>query len=395
MTRIRISMMILFVCFVTLASGQQSDGTAINNWSEFTRTNMHRWNPYEKILGVHTVPHLQLKWSYSPGVPVFSSPAELNNVVYAGAYDGNMYAFNATTGAKLWSYFTETGSWIFSAPAVANGVVYFSSVYPGVPGVIYAVKTDGTLLWSYPTLNGSYATPTVADGVVYCGDYSGTLYALNATSGALLWTYDTGTQIASAPAVVDGVVYIGSENHSVYALNATTGARIWSFATGDQIQSSPSVAGGVVYIGSNDNNFYALKATTGALLWKYTTGGQVYATPAVAGGVVYVGSYDGYVYAFKANTHALLWKYLTIGNVASSPAVANGVVYTMAQSTSVDSDNSLYALNASNGALLWKAKNDNPFTCLNPSNRLPAPPLKRVRRRASAIRLNTSGPPRY
>ena len=42
---------------------------------------------------------------------------------------------------------------------------------------------------------GTLATPTVADGVVYCGDYSGTLYALNATSGALLWTYDTGTQI--------------------------------------------------------------------------------------------------------------------------------------------------------------------------------------------------------
>ncbi|MGA7220147.1 MAG: PQQ-binding-like beta-propeller repeat protein [Candidatus Sulfotelmatobacter sp.] len=353
MTRIRISMMILFVCFVTLASGQQSEGVPINNWSEFTRTNMHRWNPYEKILGVNTVPHLQLKWSYSPGVPVFSSPAELSNVVYAGAYDGNLYAFNATTGAKLWSYFTEVGSWIYSSPAVDNGVVYFSSVYPGVPGVIYAVKTDGTLLWSYPTLNGSYATPTVANGVVYCGDYSGTLYALNATTGALLWTFDSGTQIASAPAVVDGVVYFGSESTNVYALKASTGAEIWHFATGSQIQSSPAVANGVVYIGSNDNNFYALKATTGALLWKYTTGGQVSSSPAVAGGVVYVGSYDGYLYAFKASTGAVLWKYLTISNIASSPAVANGVVYITSQSTSDASLNSLYALNASTGALLW------------------------------------------
>ena len=133
MTRIRISMTILFVCFVTLASGQQSQGTAINNWSEFTRTNMHRWNTYEKTLSVQNVPNLTLKWSYSPGVPVFSSPAELNNVVYAGAYDGNLYAWNATTGAKLWSYFTEVGSWIYSSPAVANGVVYFSSVIPVCP----------------------------------------------------------------------------------------------------------------------------------------------------------------------------------------------------------------------------------------------------------------------
>jgi glucose dehydrogenase len=133
MLRIRISTILLSVCFATLALGQQPEGTAINNWSEFTHTNMHRWNTYEKTLTVQNVPNLTLKWSYSPGVPVFSSPAEQNNVVYAGAYDGNLYAWNATTGALLWSYFTEVGSWIYSSPAVANGVVHFSSVYPGVP----------------------------------------------------------------------------------------------------------------------------------------------------------------------------------------------------------------------------------------------------------------------
>jgi glucose dehydrogenase len=126
MTRIRISMMILYLCFATLASGQEPADTAVNNWSEFTRINMQRWNPYEKTLSVHNVPNLKMEWSYTPGGPVFSSPAVVNNVVYAGSYDGNMYAWNATTGAELWSFFTAAGSWIFSSPAVANGVVYFS-----------------------------------------------------------------------------------------------------------------------------------------------------------------------------------------------------------------------------------------------------------------------------
>src|SRR5437762_288070 len=169
MTRIRILIaVVLCSCLATVAWCQQTAGTPANNWSEFTRTNFHRWNPYEKILGVNTVPHLKLKWSYSPGVPVFSSPAVLNNVVYAGAYDGNMYAWDATTGAKLWSFFTQSGSWIYSSPAVLNGVVYFSSVYPGVPGVIYALNASiGSLLWSYPTFNGSYVTSTVVNGVVF------------------------------------------------------------------------------------------------------------------------------------------------------------------------------------------------------------------------------------
>ena len=39
--------------------------------------------------------------------------------------DGNVYALDAATGAKLWSY--TTGEEVESSPAVANGVVYVGS----------------------------------------------------------------------------------------------------------------------------------------------------------------------------------------------------------------------------------------------------------------------------
>jgi outer membrane protein assembly factor BamB len=48
-----------------------------------------------------------------------------NGVVYVGSDDYNVYALNAKTGAKLWSY--TTGSVVESSPAVANGVVYVGS----------------------------------------------------------------------------------------------------------------------------------------------------------------------------------------------------------------------------------------------------------------------------
>jgi outer membrane protein assembly factor BamB len=47
-----------------------------------------------------------------------------NGVVYVGSGD-NVYALNASTGAKLWSYTTD--STVLSSPTVANGVVYASS----------------------------------------------------------------------------------------------------------------------------------------------------------------------------------------------------------------------------------------------------------------------------
>jgi hypothetical protein len=90
---------------------------------------------------------------------VYSSPAVVNGVVFVGSYDSNVYALNASTGAKLWSY--TTGSGVYSSPAVANGVVYI-------------------------------------------GSYDNNVYALNARTGAKVWNYATGDVVSSSPAVANG-----------------------------------------------------------------------------------------------------------------------------------------------------------------------------------------------
>jgi hypothetical protein len=46
-------------------------------------------------------------------------------VVYVGSFDKNIYALNAVTGSKIWSY--QTGDQMRSSAAVANGVVYVGS----------------------------------------------------------------------------------------------------------------------------------------------------------------------------------------------------------------------------------------------------------------------------
>ena len=42
-----------------------------------------------------------------PEARLYSSPAVANGVVYVGSIDDNIYALNATTGAKLWNYTTR------------------------------------------------------------------------------------------------------------------------------------------------------------------------------------------------------------------------------------------------------------------------------------------------
>jgi outer membrane protein assembly factor BamB len=48
-----------------------------------------------------------------------------NDVVYIGSKDRYVYALNASTGVKIWSYLTE--GQIESTPSIANGILYIGS----------------------------------------------------------------------------------------------------------------------------------------------------------------------------------------------------------------------------------------------------------------------------
>jgi hypothetical protein len=162
-------------------------------WAQFRKRPIHDGHNFgENVLSPATVGGLSLLWKYATSGEVVSSPAVSNSVVYVGSGDYNLYALNASTGARLWKY--PTGAFEVSSPAVANGVVYVGS-----------------------------------------GDNN--VYALKASTGALLWKYSTGGGVQSSPAVANGVEYVGSDNGNVYALNASTGALLWKYTTGQEVYS--------------------------------------------------------------------------------------------------------------------------------------------------------------
>jgi outer membrane protein assembly factor BamB len=315
------------------------------DWPQFHYGLRHSgYNPFENALNVTSVVGLGQAWTASTGGVVNSSPALVNGVVYVGSFDGNLYAFKASTGVQIWK--AATGSAIFSSPAVAGGVVYVGSQN----GNLYAFKAStGAQIWKAAAGSAIFSSPAVANGVVYVGSQKGNLYAFNASTGAQIWKAATGSAIFSSPAVANEVVYVGSENGKLYAFKASTGAQYWKAATGSAIFSSPAIADGVVYVGSDDHSLYAFKAGTGAQIWKAATKAEIESSPAVANEVVYVGSEDGNLYAFKASTGAQIWKVAAGIVVNSSPAVANGVVYAGSNSGNI------YAFNASTGAQIWMA----------------------------------------
>ncbi len=101
----------------------------------------------KRFLALNNVGSLTPSGAYTTGGAVESSSAVANGVVYIGSDDGNLYALNASTGAKLWSY--NSGHLLEkSSPAVANGVVYGGSN----PSSAFALNArTGHKLWKTAT----------------------------------------------------------------------------------------------------------------------------------------------------------------------------------------------------------------------------------------------------
>jgi len=249
-----------------------------------------------------------VEWSAATNGPIYSSPAVANGVVYVGSYLSDqattLYAFNAASGGTpLWTAQTQGEGQVYSSPAVSNGIVYVG----GYDGNLYAFNaSSGALLWTASTGNSIESSPVVANGIVFVNSSStppdGTLYAFNALTGAFLWTEPTGSVGGgsySTPAVANGIVYVGSDDSNLYAYNINNRVLLWTGPTGASIDSSPAVANGVVYVASEDGYVYAFDAVYGTLYWTASIAPNSWSSPAVADGVVYVGSQDYNLYAYN------------------------------------------------------------------------------------------------
>lgn len=317
------------------------------------------WNPDERVLNRTNVARLRQLWSLTLA-GTYSSPTVAGGMIYIGAGDGKLYAFDATCRSNchpLWDF--ATGNSIDSSAAVANGMVYIGSGDGSLYALDATCRHDCQALWSYQIGKKIDSSPTVANGMVYIGSSDGAFSAFDASCRHAcqpLWSFPTGGSVNSSAAVAGGMVYITSQDDNLYAFDASCRQKcqpLWSFplllgkVSGGGFDSSPAVANGMVYVGSWDGTFSAFDASCRYAcqpLWSFLTGSLIEASPAVAYGIVYIASFDHKVYAFDASCRSgcqPLWTFTTGDVIGSSPVVANGVLYVNSW------DGNLYAFNAS------------------------------------------------
>src|SRR5580765_2043421 len=145
--------------------------------------------------------------------------------------------------------------------------------------------------WTAPTTGDVSATPAVADGAVYFGDFGGTLWKLNADTGEVIWSHlvtsytgITGDLARTSPSLFKDILIVGDlKAPKLLGIDTKTGALRWmtdvhpdpkGIMTGSPVLAGDTVFTGVSASGASGPNatfrgaIVAVDARTGHLLWR-------------------------------------------------------------------------------------------------------------------------------
>jgi polyvinyl alcohol dehydrogenase (cytochrome) len=320
---------------------------------------------------------------------------------------------NVSDLVEVWR--AETGG-VTGTPTVVDGVAYFADW----EGFVYAIAADdGSVVWGEkPSEAPISSSVTVTDDLVVAGDLNGELHALGRDDGSRSWSTQLNPQGASlfaSPVVIEDMVVIGMTDSevrvedpdfraSIVAVSLEDGSEIWRLYTdpGDvperwvTIWSSAAYDPdlGLIYLGTGNTNqssggdedcncdlpladgVLAIDHDSGEIAWFFKLIEEDKARDLDVGAspnlftigdrdVVGVGGKSGDYLVLDRVTGELVWKNpLTAGSAAggvmATAAIGESVIY-VASNDGMLRDGTIFALDASDGSILWQQVFDDAF----------------------------------
>jgi outer membrane protein assembly factor BamB len=236
--------------------------------------------------------------------------------------DANVRAFNAATGAALWS--TDLGAKANSASDFGGGVsasgdrVFADN---GVGEVFALDAATGKQVWKVRPGGPLRGAPTVAFGQVYVISQDNQLFALNEVDGKLEWN-DSGTLQTTAvfgvaaPAAGQGTVIAGYSSGELTAYRYENGRTLWgdalsrssiatSVAALTDIDADPVIDRGLVFAIGQGGRMASYELTTGQRRWELNIAGI--STPWVVGEWVFVVTDEAKMLCVARATGKIRW----------------------------------------------------------------------------------------
>jgi outer membrane protein assembly factor BamB len=235
-------------------------------------------------------------------------------------HNSSMNAYDAATGAPLWT--TELyGSFMFSsAPTAANGVVYTGGAGDG--STVYAAdEVSGALLANHSVIGGDQSSPALSDTGVFVSYACNQAFGFSQRTLAPLWHYSTDCYGGGGRTVVyaNGRVYTRDLLGNLI-LDAATGNLLGSFTSSGPYMTTAAAPAidqsNIVMLtwptfSPSSTTLSSHSLADGSTNWSFTGDGQLDTAPIVlstpTGKFVVEGSASGMLYALDATTGAVVW----------------------------------------------------------------------------------------
>lgn len=304
-------------------------------------------------------------------MPVTLPPPVANNDWAQSGGDASKLIGHVALGAGTQQIWTASiaGSGprarLASPPVVADGKLYVIDTNAVVSA--FDAKSGAKLWSSSVRASGDQGNVQFGGGVsvdadrVYVTTGSGDVAVLNAATGALVWKVRPGGPLRGSPTLANGHAYVMSQDNQLFALDVADGAVIWSdsgtvAATGVFGVAAPAAAQGTVIAGYSSGELSAYRYENGRVLWgdalsKTSISTSVAmltdidADPVIDRGRVFAIGEGGRMASYELLSGQRLWE-LNIGGIAT-PLVVGDWVFVVTDKAR------LFAITRATGKVRW------------------------------------------
>jgi outer membrane protein assembly factor BamB len=252
-----------------------------------------------------------------------AAPVIADGKLYAMGTDAQITAFNAASGARLWSVqFGDGGknkSSLFGGGVSIEGAFLYATNGLGDVGALNVA--DGSVVWKKRPGGPLRGAPTVANGNVFVMSQDNQLFALKAADGNVEWSEAAAVQLAgvfgvAAPAVAQATVVAGFSSGDLNAYRYENGRTVWqdalsrtsintSVGTLSDIDAAPVIDQGRVFAVGQGGRMVSLELITGQRLWEMNIAGI--STPWVAGEWLFVVTDEAKLLCIARATGKVRW----------------------------------------------------------------------------------------
>ncbi|KAA0156533.1 hypothetical protein FNF31_05886 [Cafeteria roenbergensis] len=198
----------------------------------------------DKHLYAITIDGFSTKWSAQATNVVNSGTAVSadGSTVYFMDYSGIVHAASAADGSIAWTASTGPNGAGGSSPVLDNRGTLFIGSWSEHAFAFNA--TTGAQIWSFDTQGEVESHGAWVDGTVYfSAEESRTLFAINARTAQPLWQWSGSSQeLNGSPTLTPTLVFVGSNDHSMHCLRRSDGKHLFAVQAAANVFASAAVA---------------------------------------------------------------------------------------------------------------------------------------------------------